>query len=111
MKMEFLTIALMKSRASTFLKEKVSFEDLNSNGQLDLSYDEVIRQDGGSNTIKFDDHSYAINPVNGEFVLVDENFIDWNKNGVYDDADYASGGLHVRATFPNVWGFPQVVGV
>ena len=87
-------------------EEKVSFEDLNANGQLDLSYDQVIRQDGGSNTIKFDDYTYAINPVNGdEFVLVSEDFIDWNKNGIYDDADYASGGLHVRANFPNTWGF------
>jgi hypothetical protein len=44
------------------------------------------------------------------WVPMDEPYDDINNNGIYDDSDYASGGLMVRATNPNIWGFSPAGG-
>ncbi|MFL2847346.1 MAG: hypothetical protein ACJZ9B_00005, partial [Coraliomargaritaceae bacterium] len=92
------------------VEEAVTFIDDNNNGTFDFSYDPI--DPTSTNTAVFegadDDAVWVINPSTvGQdpvFTLVEEGFIDYNDDSIYNDADYASGGQQVRANNPNIWG-------
>jgi outer membrane receptor protein involved in Fe transport len=97
------------------VEEAVTFQDANNNGKFDFSYDAIDtdttingRPALSNNTAVFAESVYVLNPsvVNREpvFTLINELYEDYNNDGIYNDADYASGGLQVRANNPNIWG-------
>ena len=104
-----------KDKENYVVLEKVAFIDDNGNGELDLSSDPIDSPNDGSNTVEFTENGLALNLAitneGTEFVLNDETFTDFNGNEIYDDSDYASGGLHVRANSPNIWGFSPNGGI
>lgn len=104
-----LDAAYNEETGEYILEEAVSFIDNDGNGTFDVSNDIIDPQVGGDNSVQFTDEAYWINSATANrtrnFVLLDETFTDFNNNGVYDDSDYASGGLQVRANSPNIWGF------
>ena len=95
--------------------EKVAFLDNNNNGTFEVS-DALIHPDSvGNNTVEFTESAFYLNPAvvnrQTQFVLSDEGYIDFNGNGIYDDADLALGGTQVRANNPNIWGVTPSGGI
>lgn len=121
-------------------QERWSYEDQNGNGKFDVSYDSVngvltgepfayidsdndgvfnvgsepitsfVDSDGNGRLTLSEDPYFVDRNRDGEWVALDETYEDLNDNGVYDDSDYASGGLMVRSNNPNIWGFSPAGG-
>ena len=98
------------------VEEHVTYIDDNNNGRFDFSYENIDSTDSNSANITTgdDDAILVLNPSivgqNAVFTLIDEDFKDYNKDSIYNDADYASGGLQVRANSPNIWGMSPAGG-
>ena len=99
--------------------EDFAFIDSDNDGKWDPTNELITSWTDSNNngTLDYDDNSDQITPTSTNKLKIDEqttvetwtpkdeDFDDLNNNGVYDDSDYASGGLMVRATSPNIWGF------
>ena len=103
--------------------ERFAYIDNDNNGQWDPTSEAITSwtDTNGDGTLNVDDTD-SIRPTQtttrslgeGEsiqtWVPMDEPYDDINNNGIYDDSDFASGGLMVRATNPNIWGFSPAGG-
>ncbi|MFL2825732.1 MAG: TonB-dependent receptor plug domain-containing protein [Coraliomargaritaceae bacterium] len=103
--------------------ERFAYIDSDNNGQWDPTVEPITSwtDTNGDGTLNVDEVD-TIRPTKtttrnlgeGEsiqtWVPMDEPYDDINNNGIYDDSDFASGGLMVRATNPNIWGFSPAGG-
>jgi outer membrane receptor protein involved in Fe transport len=101
--------------------ERFAYIDSDNNGQWDPTFEPITKwtDTNGDGTLNVGEtilptEITTINNDEGEsiqtWVPMDEPYDDINNNGIYDDSDYASGGLMVRAINPNIWAFSPAGG-